>query len=304
MKKFKVAVPSGIGDFSWMWVKLSTIKDAEFEFFVPDAWPYRTKQYIDLLPGAKGSLGQHNYNDIKVWEMRHRAPNWEKLVKTYDEGDFIYLQANEHLGRGLPLVDWMPDLEANFHYFLPETVSRFKLPRHCIGVHFAAIKGIRNWKAWMPETWAEFMTLVSKSFPDVTFVMLGGIWDLDSAQEVKGLLPEYVKYIDLVGKTTISEVIKILRDIEYYIGYSSGLNCMRNVLNKPQTTLWPAHQIELMYSWVDPENIHSRDYMGFTYDAPDRIFTRVKNKLKEVMNAKPTRECVKQPERECGALQR
>jgi hypothetical protein len=39
-----------------------------------------------------------------------------------------------------------------------------------------------------------------------------------------------------------------------------------------------------MYSWADPKMFDSRDYMGFVYDNPERVYVRVKAKLREAIN--------------------
>ena len=290
MKTYKVVVPAGIGDFSWMWNKFSTIKDSKFEVYSPNSYPQRTKDYCDLLINAKGCLGNHTYRDIMVWGSKNGATTWEQTVKNFGDGEFIYIQANEHLGAGKKLAEWMPDLECDYHYkFNFDVTEPYLGVSHIgpfMGIHMASIKGIRAWKAWMPEYWLAFMKAVNKDFPDITFVLLGGTWDIDTATEVMGLNDGSIPIIDLTGKTKINDAIKILHEIGYYVGYSSGLGVLANVIGTPSTSLWPAHQAELMCSWPDPATIDSRDYMGFVYDAPERIYNRIKPKLREVFNVK------------------
>lgn len=286
MRKIKLAVPAGIGDFSWIWVKLSTIKDVEWEVYSPDCYPQRTKEFCDLLENVQGGLGKHTYQDILLQERRfHPLRTWQDYQNAFGE-DIIYIQSNKHLEQGKPLRDWLPDLDCNFHYKLnlkEQVMQELKINGPLFGFHTASMQGIRNWNAWMPETWVEFLKQVYKEFPDFTFIALGGYWDVDTIQEIKGLLKDDFPLIDLVGKTTISDAIRILNKLDYYVGFSSGLNCLANVLNKPCTALWPKHQRQLMYSWADPESVVRRDYMGFTYDSPERIFNRIKTKIKEIL---------------------
>jgi ADP-heptose:LPS heptosyltransferase len=218
---------------------------------------------------------------------------WQDYLNAFGD-DIIYIESNEHLGQGRPLKDWLPDLEPNYHFKfnLKDENLKFHINSPSFGFHTASIQGIRNWNAWMPETWVEFLQLVHKEFPDFTFVALGGYWDLDTIQEIKGMLKDDFPLIDLVGKTTISDAIRILDRLDYYVGFSSGLNCIRNVLNKPCAVLWPKHQRELIWSHPDPETIERRDYLGFTYDSPDRIFNRIKPKLKEVLYTKTLERAV------------
>ena len=291
MQTYKVVVPAGIGDFSWMWNKFSTVKDAKWEVYSPDSYPQRTKTFCDLLINAKGGLGIHNYRDIMVWGARNGATTFKETADNFGEGEFIYIQANEHLGQGRRLEEWMPDLAIDYHYKFNFDVTKPYLGVDCeippgprMGIHMASIRGIRAWKAWMPESWHAFMQCVHKDFPEMNFVLLGGTWDIDTAVEVMGLADGKLPIIDLVGKTNIKEAIRTLNELDYYVGYSSGLGVLAHVLGKPSTSMWPVHQAELMYSWPDPKMISSRDYMGFVYDAPERIYNRVKPKLREVLS--------------------
>lgn len=291
MKKFQIAVPSGIGDYSWIHSKISTIPDAEFEIFVPDSYPQRTKPFIDLLPNCKGSLGKQSYQDILTWGGARGAKTWEQIVKNHNNGeDVIYLQCNEWLGEGRMLGDWLPDLKTDFHYKMNiDFENKYPFPEKIkdkpkMAITMASMRGIRAWNAWLPETWYEFIKLVKKDFPDMVFVFLGGHWDIDTMAELAGLMGDRIEYLDLVGMTTITEAIKVVETCEYMVGYSSGLTVMRTVVNKPGVTLWPKHQAELMYSWADPAQVNKREYMGFIYDSAERIYTRVKNKVKEAVH--------------------
>ena len=115
---------------------------------------------------------------------------------------------------------------------------------------------------------------------------MGGLWDLDMAMEVMGRLPENIKVVDLVGRTTIGQAIAVLKSVAYYVGFSSGLNVMMNVLGRPCTALWPKHQREHIYPHADPKMIDDRTYLGFVYDDPARIVMRIKkivhNQLEKV----------------------
>lgn len=291
MKTYKIVVPAGIGDVSWLWSKLSTIDDAQFEIFSPNTYPQRTKVFCDTLAKAKGGLGNHSYRDIMVWGSNKGRDSWQETVNSFGEDEFIYIQANEHLGQGKRLEEWMPDLGVDFHYGFN---FDFKEPYFTeegpyMALHMASIKGIRAWKAWLPEMWYAFLQAIHKDFPDIRFVILGGTWDIDTASELIGLADGKLDLTDLTGKTTIKEAIRILDSVDYYIGYSSGLGVLSNVLWTPSTSLWPSHQSELIYSWPDPRMIESRDYMGFVYDAPERIYNRIKPKLREVFDGSKRR---------------
>jgi ADP-heptose:LPS heptosyltransferase len=182
----------------------------------------------------------------------------------------------------------MPDLDIDYHYKInadfENRLGLWPKDKPAIGITMASMRGIRAWNAWLPETWAEWIKLAHKDFPEAVFVFLGGKWDVDTMLELSGLLDDKVKIIDLVGQTTLPEAFKVLNECNYFIGYSSGLTVIRTVLDKCCCTLWPKHQYELMYSWADPKMFDSRDYMGFVYDNPERVYVRVKAKLREAIN--------------------
>ena len=46
-----VGVPSGIGDVSWLYSKLKHAGPLGYK--IADGWPYRTKQFLELLPNVR-----------------------------------------------------------------------------------------------------------------------------------------------------------------------------------------------------------------------------------------------------------
>lgn len=296
---YKIAVPAGIGDVSWIWSKLSTLKDDTFTIYTPDTKPMRTYQWLHLLGDRViPAIGKHDYNSLLFQEnfkgYANYTQSWEEILSLHEEGEIIHLQPNQHFLKGKPLADWIPGLGIDFHYPLyiseSDKTSAMELLElagggpYNLGIHMASLKGVKAWKAWLPEDWAIFIKRVKKTFPELRIVLLGGGWDLDMALELKQLLPKE-KIVDLIGRTTIGQVITILGSLSYYVGYSSGLNVMCNVLNKPCTALWPDWQELHIYPHADPKNVLDRDYMGFVYADPSRIFSRVKEAIGKGMES-------------------
>lgn len=283
----KVAVPAGIGDVSWIWSKLISL-GTSVEIFVPKGYPARTYPWLKLLPGVIPGIGNHGYNDLYLQMMIKGWKTWEEAMACHKEGEIIYLQPNRHFLDGGTLSEWIPDLKTNYHY--PINISKEDKDNALkmidgnklnIGIHMACRKGNLAWETWLPKEWEDLLRLLAKDFPEVQFILLGGLWDLDNGMELQGRLKGQVKILDLIGKTNISEVISILDSLVYYIGYSSGLNVMMNVLGKPCTALWPSWQDKHMYGHADPEMVAKREYLGFQYDDPEVIYYRVKNIIKK-----------------------
>ena len=291
----KVAVPAGIGDVSWIWSKLINIP-GRFQIYTPDTYPQRTFQWLHLLGDRViPAIGKHGYNEILTQEARLGYENydsWERIKGLYSEGEVIYLQPNQWFLSGKSLSSWLPDIKTNFHYPLhipaKDLVSGLGMLRgkKSLGIHMASIKGARNWNCWLPEDWVNFINIIHREYPDLQMVLLGGIWDLDMAMEVLGGLDSKIPVLDLIGKTNIGQAITILNNLTYYIGYSSGLNVMMNVLDKSCTALWPKHQREHMYCHADPKQVEERRYLGFVYDDPERIFTRIRSIIQGAIDGK------------------
>lgn len=295
MKLLRLAVPAGIGDVSWIWSKIEPLTrtgEVQAQIFVPHTWPQRTYSWLKLLPGVLPAIGRHDYPTIQTEEMRRGYVNyssWEEVTRTYEEGEAIYLQPNQWFLDGRSLLDWIPDLETNFHYKMnidsSDRESALKKVggnyEYTIGIHMASIAGAMNWKCWMAEDWVKLVELLHKEFPGIRFVLVGGYWDQDMAMDFLGRINKDVEVVDLIGKTKIGEIVSILDSLTYYIGFSSGLNVMRNVLDKPCTTMWPLHQKAHIYPHADPRQVEEKSYLGFVYTDPERIFFMVRDAIKK-----------------------
>jgi len=259
--------------------------------FSVDMYLERTFYWLSLLGDRViPAIGKHGYIDI-LWSENVKEysnyDSWKKILEKHDDGEVIYLQPNQFFLQGRSLQSWLPDLETNFHYpmFLPtlEENSGYALIDDCkynLALHMGSIKGGRAWNTWTSEDWVKLIVQLHKEFPEIRFVLMGGVWDLDMAMEVIGQLPKDIKVLDLVGRTNITQAIAILKKVIYYIGFSSGLNVLMNVMNLPCTALWPKHQREHIYCHADPETIASRNYLGFVYDDPYRIVIRIRPIIK------------------------
>lgn|SRR5262245_8534529 len=258
-----IGCPSGIGDFSWLWSKLCNVRDELDKILVADGWPYRTREYVELC-GINCEYGQFNYQMILLSESVNRCETWDDVVS--NPAETILLEPNTHLELGHRLEDWLPDLPTTFHYPLKTTEEDYAhvqkllvdVPRPWIGVSCASYRGSEAWRTWSRHEWKELLTRLKAVGWNP--VLLGGFWDdltFNVARELS--LP------DLVGKTNTGECIALLDLLDSYIGFSSGLNVIRTVLNQPAFALWPDHQEKLATSWVPPHMLHTRRYNWSLY---------------------------------------
>jgi hypothetical protein len=130
----------------------------------------------------------------------------------------------------------------------------------------ASVQGAKNWDAWLLLEWKLFL---QKTMDDLGYrpLAVGGDWDdLTYAICCDLDLP------DLVGKTDLGTLIELLKLAPAYIGFSSGLNVIRTILNKPAMALWPSHQNDLRNSWAPPEMLESRRYVSSLYHPLDYVW--------------------------------
>lgn len=276
---YKVTVPSGIGDISWIYSKLCHANKPIW-FEVADGWPYRSVPYLKLLPNvAAAKYSDLQYDAIVINQRAIHGANftWQQLV---DQGvGMMYLEANQHLERGKRLEDWLPDLPTDFHYPIAEASIRDhqvvnklldwdNVPRPVIAVSAASYRGSEAWQTWGYDEWSPFLRRLCE-MTGGSILLMGGFWDdLTHALSEDG-------YPTIVGKTDVAQAIEVLRRVDHYIGFSSGLGMLRTVLNKSAFMLWPAHQEKLQNSWADPVQLYNGSYMHCLWQSPDKVLPRV-----------------------------
>lgn len=290
-----IGLPSGIGDFSWGWSKLYAIRDQIKEIRIADGWPYRTTPYVELCwspeerlarPNNGASYGTFAYKDIQMFEGVNEIasnpsyiPTWADVFEKVGGYAQILLQPNAHLEHGRPLHYWLSDLPTKYHYplytstkdaaYAENLVTRLRLQSPhvlgiaapLVGISCASYRGSEAWKTWGSGEWVAFLEkIVDAGWQPV---ILGGFWDDLSSNVAAALsLP------DLVGRTDVAQMIEVLKRLDAYIGFSSGLGVIRTVLNLPAMSLWPDFQKELSTAWPPPDMLSSGRYVAAPWRDP------------------------------------
>lgn len=260
----------------------SKLKHVEpLTWLVAEGWPARSVPFLRMLPEVKDAdYSRFDYGDIVRFEQVTgigHTPTWSELSRF--QGGNLFLEANTHLEQGKPLKDWLPDLPTDYHYdvVIPEEEARRarkliqSLQRPIWGISAASYRGAEAWKTWGVKPWMEFLSRW-KEFAGGSVLLLGANWDdLTFALACDG------GYTDLVGKTSVPMALSIVKEIEGYIGFSSGLGIVRTVFNKPTLMMWPEHQVELSRSWADPEMLELGSYIAAQWLEPEEVFAVAKS---------------------------
>jgi hypothetical protein len=272
-----VKVPSGIGDVSWMYSKLCHVDPLDWQ--IADGWPYRTKHFLELLPKVRSAeYGNFIYTDIITSEemIGVHGKSWEELSR-FEE---LLLEANTHLESGKRLEDWLPDLPTDFHYSIrtsPRDVKRAEallgdFPKPLWGVSAASYRGSEAWKTWGFSEWRSFLEWF-KAYAGGTIILMGGFWDdLTDALASEG-------YDNVVGRTSFGAAVEMLRRLDGYVGFSSGLGIVGTVLDRKVFMMWPEHQQPLSRSWAPPEMLESGRYAASRWGSVEEVSRLVRKWL-------------------------
>lgn len=292
-----------MSDWSWLWSKLVHVKDEIAKVRVIDGAPRRTVPYVkacgiedadyDIDFPDDPSITRGQYQMILTVEGAmgyawHQRPTWEQIRKLNVQN--LLIEANSHLEAGLPLAEWLPDLPVDYHYPLyvsdadkksgrektmKAIVGTKREPGHpmsegpVVGFSCASYKGADAWDTWGREQWIDFLKrIMAMGWRPLA---VGGGWD--------DLTYTVALELDLpftVGKTSVTEMIEQMNYLDAYIGFSSGMNVIRTVLNKPAMALWPCNkkmdQKELSRSWAPPHMLESGRYEAVMWNPVDDVW--------------------------------
>ncbi len=242
-----------------------------------DGAPRRTVPFVECCGFESYYDRNISYSMIDQFERLNGlnwkdTPTWEKIRELGTAT--VLLEANQHLEAGLSLAEWLPDLPVEYHIPLKvapadqkraEDTTAREMALHpmkdgpVVGISCASYRGAEAWKSWGVEEWTDALKrimalgwrplLVGADFDDLTYVV---------ACELE--IPS------TVGKTNVPQMIWQMRNLDAYVGYSSGMNCIRTIWNRPAMAIWPDFpgfsQAHLSRSWAPPAMLESRRYVA------------------------------------------
>lgn len=257
MATYKILVPAGIGDFSWLWSKLSTTGDSYHVEYV-DASPDRLGPYLELLPKdkilsyKKSSLYKCFFN-VRALEMTFQ-PNHRERVTLYRQMDATELnpvEPNTHLERGGRVEEWLPDIgKTDFHYKINGVLEN-PVKSNIFIVHLSSTHTFKIWKHYDVATWVDIIEFIQKSTGWVP-VFIGGDYD-DFARQVYAAYALNHQATDMIGKTPdLLPALHLVQQCKLFLGaVSSGMTMLANVLRVPSASWWPREK--LPQSWNAPD---------------------------------------------------
>jgi ADP-heptose:LPS heptosyltransferase len=132
--------------------------------------------------------------------------NIQLFDKDYKESDFDISQLKLNMKNG----------------FKPDTILNIEKEKKIPVVIQASSANMKApYKNWPVEKWISLINMISIDFPDLSFILMGDENEISIGKQIeKGLLGSF---INLIGKTELTEMCNILYFSKLYIGLDSGL---------------------------------------------------------------------------------
>jgi len=267
-------VNSGIGDLSWLYSKLDEFTETnEVRFLVAMDKRERARPFIEMHPRIK-SEGYGNFGDHIP--MKHTIDGNTDL-KTLEQKAYP-LSINKWLIDGKKLKDWLPNEPTNYKYNLDFTISDKENAKKLmskninIGLYGSSYSTLRQWNFWKEDLWMDLVHTISKIYPEVTFYVIGASFDIDLGDNLyKTLLAKNIKAVKVIGET-LGLALSVIKNLDYFFSFPSGLGIVANVLNTPTMMFLPPHLEQMKYNFTPDEDNENGFFINTKFISPTEAF--------------------------------
>lgn len=273
-----IRVAPGIGDFSWLYSKLSTLK-VPLAIQACSGGPVRMAPFADILPWVQHT----SYSKLDFSTLRRRAlpsGTTKAQLLEYFPNKLVNLEINTHLEGGNRIEKWMPELGTDYHYDITITDDRYEqalevMPyKGYICIFASGISQIRNWKGWDERAWLAFMLDFRKRIADMPFVLIGAEWDKELGARIESRAKQHkIPFTNLTGMLHIGASLYIIKSSEYFVSFPSGLGILSDVLDHPATMFYSTALINMPGAYADPKNIESGQFNELLFCPPENLVT-------------------------------
>jgi len=287
----KILVPSGIGDISWIYSKISNLP-RDIHMKVCGEGYQRSLPYVRLLP----NISSCEYVKVSSFDVKamKQPKDYNELLEWPEDRD-CPLMCNSWLERGNRIEDYLPGSPTDHYYDIDisqetrEEVAKLFKDEICpIGILMASRESVESWKGWLQEEWIITLRTLVREFPFVKFVFLGAYWDVGVMKMMAPYLQMWkIPYADLVGKTDMAMTIAVLESLKVFMAFASGLNMLSIRAKKTNIMFYPEHLAGLMYSWPPVELIENKTYNAYIWDRPSNLFPKIRKVVQDSMLEAP-----------------
>lgn len=318
MKPLRVSLPLGIGDCHWVCTKLAGLSELHgnrpIHAYV-NKLPYKNGSvgFLEIVPQvAKAIESSEALYALNVdLPENYRSHRWSTLDGCADWKGFDYVFcANGHLECGKPLSTFLPELETEYSYPLRISRADRAYARSLTGANPVVLypSGIGPNRGFHRNTWTtiHWASVVARlNARGIVPVLVGADSpdDRDYRDEVMRVVHmAEAECVDLVGQTTIPQVLALIERARVWCGLNSGLGIIAAMRKIPTVMLWadsrypmPGTPAELMHpnmqrSWLLGDQLET--YRTLSYGSPELTPENVAEKMVEVMRSPKVRKMV------------
>jgi hypothetical protein len=272
-----VTVPPGIGDISWVYSKiLDVAKKKKIAFIIESSPPPRSKPFVDLLPHIE-NLGY----TPNGWSIPKHLP-YNTDLSTLEDG-YYKLFVNEWLEQGIKLADIFPNQSTHYHYDLKTSAEDKNQASIMADTWMQGYPKIGFYASnyhhgpmgfWDYPEWVDFLEQIRKIYPDVCFVAIGAEYDRKSILTYEQLKLKGFNVWSAIGTFNIGATIELIRKLNYFFAFPSGLGIMADVVDTPCTMwywkgctgAWGGCMDTFINSYADPKNVESKRHINLLYN--------------------------------------
>jgi hypothetical protein len=302
----RVAMWLGIGDCHWACTKLRGLAERHggrpVHAYVGTSPSHATVEYLRMVE----PIQQAFQSDRAPWDLARdlsphwRDPRWSTLDGCAGWRGFDYvLVPNGHLECGLPLEGWLPDLPTDFAYALRVPGPSRRLAESLVEPGDVLLylsgngpnRGFHN-ETWTVEMWARTMELFNAV--GIVPVLIGANTadDRGYRDRVAGAARGRARFRDIVGRTTIPDIVAVTDRAGVWVGLNSGTGIVAASRGTPTVMLWsdsrfpipgavePLHT-HMQTSWLTPAQ--RKTYRTLSYGSPSLAPARVVARALEVI---------------------
>jgi len=299
LKKVSIGIPPGIGDMHWVLAKLESFKEKnnlDKIKIVIDRNPSLSysREFLRLVPFID-----------EVDDGQKRLPfrfsiaggDGIPLQRNVNGVDYL-MEFNSRLEQGVRIEDVLPEYDVNFNYPIDnprEAKSFARIIKKGMGgklylFYASSVGGNKNWckGTWEPKHWVK---LANKIYDEtkIKTILMGAQWDSSYGAMIKSIDSRNTIQ-NMIGKTSISEALGLLREASFLVSFLSGLVILSTRFKIPCASFWPT--LKQAPHWINPEKFKvswippaakENGYMPFDYGGkntnPKGIFDALRKYL-------------------------
>lgn len=300
-KRIKLLYPPGMGDAYWSLVKTQGFLK-KHGFGIPDVGLVcprikgnvhkRSVPFLKLFPFINGTQEVVHKKDKysrDIWNEAYHEAGRVVFEDVLDHDYFIAYNGQLRFGKSLEKID---DIETNWDIPMFRSLDEIDMYENFkkehgkyICFYFVFQGTYRKWtKEFSVQNVIASINMICQS-TGAKPVFVGATFDRDEPT-LKSAIESIPNAINMVGKTTVSELFGLLRGSELVVGYPSGLTIMSAHLGCKTICIWNNyyHRDFWWYAMATPTHLKNYFVLSTKGLSPQKLFNDSMSIMDETYN--------------------